>query len=927
MNKKTTLFRFILILIAGIVIFSCSEKEEKIPPFLTVEAKTVNFSNVAATKELTVKTSAESWTATLQGDATSWLQTTQNGNTLRIIASENRGENSRKGEIKVVAGTLSETITVEQMGTTPAILVSTGNYTLPANGGDIAFEITSNVEYDIIVPEDASWLTPKPESGTRSVDMVTTQHLYQAAWNSLAAERKTDVVIKHRNGTLEKKIEVIQKAQTGYEGGPTDDIKYDIKVPVARGKSSSFQPGEGIEKSFDEDFNTIYHSAYNNNGANYFPITLEYFFNNQESIDYFIYHPRQEGGNGHFKEVEVWVSTESEPTYRKSLEVDMQGSGSATKLAFDKKLEKPKSVKFIVKSGAGDRQGFAACSEMEFYRINPDNNVDDPLAIFTDIACTDLKPGITREDIEKVSNSLYREIALYMLNDSYPREFRINTYKAWPHPDAWAAENKTSTLSLLDNPTGIRIANGEEMVVFVGETGGYQLSLKVQNLDKPGGDGYGNASFYPLSKGINKFKARNSGLAYVFYHTPQYQSAPEVKIHFATGKINGYFDSQKHPSADWTRLLNAATDKYFDVVGKYAHLTFETEHFKTYAANNGNKLIDAYDELVRLEAEFMGLMKYNRPTINRAYFHAMYHSYFYSTAYRTAYNITGKDEQKALLDVNSLKVNPWGPAHEMGHTFQTRPGFLWHGMTEVTTNVHSLYVQTQWGNASRIENENMGRFNNRYEKAYYNSFVNGTPHPGEGDVFCKLVSLWQLQLYFSNALGKVDTYKDLYEKVRTSPNKNTPGEQQLEFVRMMCEITNKDLTDFFKKWGYLTPFNQIIDDYGERRVEITQAQIDAVIADIKSKNYPPLDDKMEYICDSNWQVFRDKLPVQQGTASKSGKSITMNGWKNVAAFEVYEADKLIFVSNKNSFTLDNNATTNTKVFAVAYNGNKTEVKF
>ncbi len=104
----------------------------------------------------------------------------------------------------------------------------------------------------------------------------------------------------------------------------------------------------------------------------------------------------------------------------------------------------------------------------------------------------------------------------------------------------------------------------------------------------------------------------------------------------------------------------------------------------------------------------------------------------------------------------------------MGHTFQTRPGFKWHGMTEVTNNVHSLYVQTQWGNASRLESENMGRYNNRYEKAYHNSFVKKVAHPGEGDVFCKLVPLWQLQLYFANARGgmpmciKICTKKNPY---------------------------------------------------------------------------------------------------------------------------------------------------------------------
>ena len=31
-----------------------------------------------------------------------------------------------------------------------------------------------------------------------------------------------------------------------------------------------------------------------------------------------------------------------------------------------------------------------------------------------------------------------------------------------------------------------------------------------------------------------------------FYHTPDYKVAPPVKILFATGQVNGYYDSQKH---------------------------------------------------------------------------------------------------------------------------------------------------------------------------------------------------------------------------------------------------------------------------------------------------------------------------------------------------------------------------------------------
>lgn len=917
MNLQSILLFLFLV---ALLLPACGEKQESIPSFLTIDTKIVNFKSEPSTREIVVKTSMEDWTTTVQSDAQSWLQAIRRGNVLSITVSKNSDFDTRTAELEVVAGSLSETISVQQLGTEPAILLSSDIFTVSADRTDITLEVTSNIEYEVVVPEEAAWIKEKPE--TRSAEMVTEVFRFEVAWNTEEAERRAVLIVRQTDGELEKEILVIQKGQSGYAGGSPDDIKDDIQVPISGGWASSFQTGGEIEKSFDGNYDTNYHSNWSNGGTNYFPITLDYHFEDQESIDYLIYHPRTSGSNGNFKEVELWAATESEPNLVKLLEHDFNGSGSAAKIVFDQPLINPKTIRFIVKSGAGDGQGFASCAEMEFYRTNPDNF--DPLQLFTDLTCSELKPGIGLDDIENVSSSLYRNIALYLLNDQYPAEFRIQEYKAWPHPRDWASENKTSALSLLDNPTGIGVQRaGDELVVFVGDTYGQTISMKIQDLDTPGAAGYDNASFYPLSTGVNKIKARHKGLIYIFYHTPDYASVPPVKIHFASGEVNGYFDSQKHESSDWRRLLDAATNKYFDVLGEHAHLTFETSAFRQYARDNGPQLIAAYDNLVRQEKEFMGLMKYDRPTINRAYFKVIYTSYMYATSYRTSYNASTQQE---ILTLSNFKSEPWGPAHEMGHVFQTRPGFKWLGMTEVTNNVHSLYVQTEWGNDSRIESENMGRYNNRYEKAYHNSFVHDTPHPGEEDVFCKLVSLWQLQLYFSNVRGYTDVYKDLYERVRTSPDKPNAGEQQLDFVRMMCDITGTDLTGFFTRWGYLSPYNGSIDDYGQGQFLVTQNQIDRLIDEMKERNYAPMTEKIEYICDSNWEFFKNRSPIQPGTASKNGVNIVTNGWRNVVAYEAYDGEQLIFVTNKSSFALESDPQS-LKIYAVAFDGNKTEVNW
>lgn len=925
-HKLSFLALIVMLLIA--TLGACSDKDESVTPFLTIDNKILNFSSEATSKDIDIKTSVEQWQASIEGSASSWLSTSRQGSKLKISLTENTNQDSRKGTINVTAGTLSETIEIEQMGIAPAILLGSEIYTVKADGESINIEITSNIEYEIIVPSDVDWIVEAKGKTTRS-EMVTTNYVYDVKWNTESAERQAEITIKQKDGDLSKKVLVMQKAQDGYAGGNTEDIKDDVKVKIKGGYADSFQPGSGvIENSFDGDAATLYHSNWSNGAADYFPITIEYYFEDVEFIDYLIYHPRSSGGNGHFKETEIWVAQDGAKEPIKLMDYDFKGSGSATKIIFDDPLQKPTTVRFVIKSGAGDGQGYASCAEMEFYQANPDNY--NPLSVFTDETCSELKPGITIEDIENIDESLYRNIAFYLFNDQYPSEFRVQEFRAWPHPDNWAKTNKTSQLSLLDNPTGISVSKGEDLIVFVGDTENRPISLKVQNLNLPGGDGYGQASFYPLSKGVNKLKMKNKGLAYLFYHTEDYATAPKIKMHFATGEVNGYFDSQKHKASDWNRIINGATDEYFDILGEHAHITFPTELFKKHTPD-GKKLIDAYDDLVRLEKEFMGLMKYNRPTVNRNYFHAMYDSYMYATSYRTAYNITGEEIQRLMTDVNQFKSQPWGPAHEVGHTFQTRPGFKWLGMTEVTNNMHSLVVQTAWGNPSRLEDEDMGRFNNRYEKAYHASFVRHVPHPGEEDVFCKLVSLWQLELYFGRARNQPDTYKDLYERVRltseSEDKKKSNGEHQLEFVKMMSDITKTDLIDFFTKWGYLSLFDGEMDDYGVGKFKVTQAQIDDVINYVESKNYPKVTEKLEYICDANMEIFRDKKTVQKGTASVSGTSVKMNNWKNVVAYEVYEGDKLVFASNRPSFNLDSSVGASTKIYALAYDGAKIEVEF
>lgn len=151
------------------------------------------------------------------------------------------------------------------------------------------------------------------------------------------------------------------RASKPYEG---------TKIPVYWAGTSSFQQYMGIENTYDASTRTFYHSSWDNSADDYFPVTLDYSFKEQDKIDYIVYYPRQDNSiSGHFKEVEIWVSTEDNPEFVKLVDHDFKGVTTPTKVEFSKPVVKPKTIRFVVKSGTGVRKGFVSCSEMEFYKL------------------------------------------------------------------------------------------------------------------------------------------------------------------------------------------------------------------------------------------------------------------------------------------------------------------------------------------------------------------------------------------------------------------------------------------------------------------------------------------------------------------------------------------------------------------------------
>lgn len=732
---------------------------------------------------------------------------------------------------------------------------------------------------------------------------------------------------KADNPMPESKATIPSKTEEPSTSGP---INYaDIKVEISKAEASSTEQGYEISKALDGDLKTYYHSSLNNydrvhyrDVPDYFPIVLSFMLTKASQVDYLVYHPRQDNEGGHLKEVEVEYSIDGSKF--DLLEKVHFADGKESRTISLKKIKgkEIKALRLRVLSGHGEHQGFAAIAELELFRYNP--NRFNPLTLFTDQSCSALRPETTLAGINSCPEELYRKIALELYHKRYDAEFRIASYQAYPHPYRHLSTNKMQfAYSLLDNPTGIAVEEGEELVLFVGNTHGEQeLALRVVDYYQNGeNDGLSNVQHYPLSEGLNNIKMNSKGLVYVYYIKPtieEARTAKEIKIHFVTGLVNGYYDAERvSHKGRWQELLNKAKHPYFDVLGRYSHLTYPVKDYKS-STPSADDLTKLYDDIMLSIQEFHGLQRYGRTFVNRMHFTPAYRaSGLFATHEHTAYSV-GAIPHNA--NPQKLREEMWGVAHEISHMHQTPPDFMWQGMTECTVNIPTLYVQTVLlGRDSRIQVQPLsnGSGHNSYTGAFNELIVHKTPHPKASRGTYQLVPFWQLQLYFGEVLrrsphlqrDKGGFYPDLYEYFRKHPSIQAVGDRLhdqtfhgkclLEFTYIASVVSGYNLIDFFEKWGFLRPVRTLVKDYDQEWVVITKEQIETMKQRINSRGLASLGAiPIEYITDKNVHLFKDYKPIVQGEVSRLANELTLTGWRNVVAFEVLNAQgELIYASD------------------------------
>ena len=874
---------------------------------------------------------AKVWNAKVNQEAADWAYATRHGED-GIMLKLGKNEGRIKRTLKLIIHEADKVLAALLVNQYPDPL-PLSNYDYSVDNKTSIITIDAGVK-DSLIFQLPDWIQIHSKQETDN----GVRYQFAIENNPMDVARYDSIRIHTESGTGQGEIAISQYGNSPYTPAGVEAL-CDTLITIASGEASSFQEGEGIEQSFDGDFSTLYHSLYRfpeNDAPGYFPISLTYRFQKPETLDYLEYYPRTDGGiNGIFQKVEVWTQVAGEKEFHLITSADFKGSTMMERIEFPHTQKDIAAVKALIKSGMGTGCGYASCAEMRFYRkANLNFNYTD---IFTDSTCYALKPDITEHTINKIcSQPFFHNLAMHLLNNDYPGEFRVLEYKAWEDPNMQAQKNGTMPFSLYDNPTGIAAVEGEPLVVFVGHEApkAKRLAMVIQNLNtKFDNDGYGGQSYF-LHRGLNVIYPNNSGLIYILYQSDTPESTPPVRIHFATGRVNGYFNAVKHVSPDgtsrWSELLARAGDKYFDVLSNHVHFTFRAEDFRRYVPDV-NKLLAAYDTLVCHEQEFAGLKKYNRWMNNRLYIHTTYREMLYATPYHIGFQ---ESQLPLLLCPDSLKgAHCWGPAHELGHVLQVSPSMKWTGMTEVTNNIQSMEIQRLWGNPSRLhtESRSMNGYNNIYEQAINVAFVQKRPFAYLSDWFDQLVPFWQLRLYLMDVCGKTDFYKDVYEASRlqnAQDTRLTSGQLQLEFVYNSCVAAGMDLRPFFEKWGWLQATERIYDDYyGKDTITVNPADIELLNTRIKALHLPIPTHAAEYITDHTLNLYKHPQPFHPGTVQINPETgeVCIKDASGAIAFEVYEDKKMIGVSYQPTFkaaALEGTDTSKIHVKAVSPKGKR-----
>ncbi|MDE6535596.1 MAG: M60 family metallopeptidase [Muribaculaceae bacterium] len=803
------------------------------------------------------------------------------------------------------------------------------------------------------VETDANWIFASKENAVNGIGKV----ILRVDENNSGATRDAIVTVSSTARTIT--VNVRQYAESGLI------VAGDFPVKPISATASSQQSNGHISLSYDDDVNTIYHSSWS---GTTFPVELKYNFAGREQIDYIEYVPRQGGGNGSFEEFELYVAEDAaKSNFEKIGDFNFHGSSAPSQVTIPGG-KKPTCVKFSVKSGVGN---FASCAEMRFFRYNTESSLDrELLEVFTDLTCSELKPGVTSEQIQQLDPA-FQLIAEALMNGTYDpleKSFRIHEYEAYSNPVEWAEPLMTKIYSNWDNPMGIAVKKGEKVLILVGETHGNSLSVQILGEEGSGSElrPQKQGTFHSLRPGVNQIEADQEGQLFLMYTAvPSAATSKPIKVHIPLGQgsFAGYWRLSEHKTDEkFTEIVGRGTHKYFCIVGNRMLLYFNRQKLP-------RKIVDPitqWDNIITWQQNFMGIEDV-RPSLWNNHIAGVSSTvssdYMWASDYTMCFHESTIEKIMGLDRLNANADNAWGPAHEMGHVNQK--AINWASTTESSNNLFSNYVLYRFGRYNSRGRGLYYRFKAVYEQGHswasmLNTVSTGPEIPKVADGQCfdgtggedtgiHMRLNWQLWNYYHRVLKDEKFFGRVFQNMRKLGMTETEncGKKQLEFAVACSEAAGEDLTDFFEAWGFFKAHNSVVSQYGTYDYKVTQAMIEN--AKMRMSKYPKPKHALEYIEDRSvkmgakpgdysfdmvgdlgyYTTYEQNLKVSSNAkATVSGRSVTTTNCENAVAIEVRKRlgesyGEIRYASNYVQFTVPTKVDINgCNVYAVQADGTR-----
>lgn len=541
------------------------------------------------------------------------------------------------------------------------------------------------------------------------------------------------------------------------------------------------------------------------------------------------------------------------------------------------------------------------------------------------------------------------------------KDFRIAEYQAYSDHGKWMEPQFAGTgfkFSRLTSPTGITVDGGQAACIFVDQAPPAGCTLKAELVT--GFDTTGKQ--VELKPGFNVVSSLEPAHIYIYYNIDntnlKLAACPKIKIHIEGGRANGYFDASRHTNEDWKTMkkltaLGFLEDETFRLKSTYYCLSLHLDQTKQ-SENNGawsyngkyrglTGILQKMDEINKMERDLIGADQF-ADRFNCMHFasSAGIHDFLYATTYGIFLKNAGtflNYKTYAEGGNNYGGGDLWAVAHETGHHFQRL--FDLAACVESSVNLFSnIAVFNQGSNVSR--GPSMLHFIDLFNKK------TSWADRGLGD---RILPYYQLWLYFEQLGHHPRFYKDLSDKFRRSNiNKKNANTDYLKFARTVCDVVQEDLTEFFEFHGFLSKdkvgnvklsWGDAFYDthYGPVPITISASDIDATrryMAKYPKKNARNLlfiDDRIRKSAATHeaakpgqmrWGTTQGVVPgvassvgdvgmyhdfgkdATTATLTKvtlSGRTVSVQG-TGIVGYKVYDAQgKLVYVSNRNSFTL------------------------